>query len=355
MSSTPRFIIHADVDAFYASIEQRDNPELRGRAIAVGGSPDRRGVVMTASYEARRFGVHSAMPSRTARRLCPQLLIVPARFTAYKDASRAIMNVFKRHAGVVEPLSLDEAFLDVGDRVKQMDQAVELAKSIKQEVADATSLTVSLGIGHTKLVAKVASDFEKPDGLTAVPEEKAIEFLAPMPVRRLWGVGPKSEDSLKKAGIERIAQLQQASDHWILENLGPWGLRWRSLALCEDDRAVSVPGKTKQTSREVTFPRDVADRDEIQRTLAEMADGLSASLKETGPARTVHIKIRYRNFRTITRQITPGTSIRTASDIVSGVSALLDGSWDGTPVRLVGLGLSNFIDEPSNQLSLFDV
>lgn len=355
MTADERLIIHADVDAFYASVEQRDRPELRGRALAVGGPPESRGVIMTASYEARRFGVHSAMPSRTARRLCPQLLIVPARFGAYQAASRMIMDIFRRHARLVEPLSLDEAFLDIADRADSIAAAEDLGRLIKEQVLSTTGLTVSLGIGHTKLLAKIASDFEKPDGLTAVPRERALEFLAPLPVRRLWGVGPKSEQAMRQAGLERIGQLQTAQDDWILQHLGPWGLRWRSLARCEDDREVSTPGKTKQMSRETTFARDTADDAEIRRILAEMASSLSRSLNESSPARTVHIKIRYRDFTTITRQITPGQTIRTQEDIAGNVFGLLEKSWNGRPVRLVGIGLSNFVEEPSAQLPLFEL
>ena len=347
-------MIHADVDAFYASVEQRDNPHLRNRPVAVGGSPNSRGVVMTASYEARRFGVRSAMPSRTALELCPQLELVPARFEAYREASEIIMAIFRNNATVVEPLSLDEAFLDVTERASQVRIAALLAESIKLEVREATKLTVSLGVATTKLVAKVASDFEKPDGLTVVLEDEEKSFLAPMPIRRLWGIGPKSEEVLRKRGIERIGQLAIVEDDWIVSHLGPWGFRWRSMARGEDVRQVSTPGAAKQTSREITFERDTTDMEFLCKTIGEMADRLENSLKHTGAARTVHIKLRSYRFRTITRQCRPEGSVRCAEDIARAAVELLDRSWDRKPVRLIGVGLSNFVKEPSGQLQLFE-
>jgi DNA polymerase IV len=352
-SVKPRVIIHADVDAFYASVEQRDHPELCGLAIAVGGSPDRRGVIMTASYEARVFGVRSAMPSRTAVGLCPQLIILPARFDAYQAASRTIMGIFEERASAVEPLSLDEAFLDVSNHVSSFEDATEHARVIKAAVFGATALTISLGVAGTKLVAKVASDFQKPDGLTAVPPEGSREFLAPLPVRRLWGVGPKTEAMLAKAGIERVGQLADADEEWIIRRVGPWALRWRSLARGLDEGEVAPRSETKQISREITFERDTRDGDRLRETLAGMASRLAGSLESTGAARTVHIKIRYADFHTITRQRRAGTLMR-ADEISRHAYELLEAWWDGKPVRLIGLGLSNFVTRPRDQLSLFD-
>ena len=309
---------------------------------------------MTASYEARAFGVRSAMPSRRAVALCPQLELIPARFDAYREASDTIMAIFRKYASVVEPLSLDEAFLDVTESASQVQIAALVAESIKLEVLEATQLTVSLGVATTKLVAKVASDFEKPDGLTVVLENGESAFLAPMPIRRLWGIGPKSEEVLRKSGIERIGELASMDDDWIVSHLGPWGFRWRGMARGEDVRRVSKPGATKQTSREMTFERDTADRDFLCKTIGEMAGRLAESLKHTGPARTVHIKLRSYQFRTITRQYRPETVVRSREDIARVAIDLLDRSWDRKPLRLIGVGLSNFAIEPSNQLQLFE-
>ena len=351
--SPSRVIIHADVDAFYASIEQRDHPELRGKPIAVGGPPDRRGVIMTASYEARKFGVRSAMPSRTAMGLCRQLIIVPAHFATYHDASQTIMAIFRERATEVEPLSLDEAFLDVTDYVSNFQQAEEYAKEIKAAVLAATQLTISLGVAGTKLVAKIASDFDKPDGCTVVPPESARSFLAPLPVRRLWGVGPKTEAVLNGCGIERVEQLANADEAWILQRLGPWAIRWQQLAQGRDLREVAPRADNKQASREITFDRDTRDAAQIRDTIASMASNLQHALDGSGPARTVHIKIRYFDFRTITRQRRT-RSIRTEAEITAVAQELFDRWWDGRAVRLVGVGLSNFIVRPPHQLSLFE-
>lgn len=347
-----RVIIHADVDAFYASVEQRDNPELRGRPLAVGGSPDHRGVVMTASYEARKFGVRSAMPSRTAVRLCPNLVLVPARFDAYHRDSNAIMAIFQQRATRIEPLSLDEAFLDVSEMVTDFDDACERAHAIKTEVLKQTKLTISLGVATTKLVAKIASDFEKPDGLTAVRPEDARTFLAPLPVRRLWGIGPKTEEVLKAAGIGTVGELAGADDSRLLRRLGAWAIRWKLLAQGLDDRAVSTHRDTKQMSREITFDRDTSDGEKLRQTLAHMARGLAAGIEHTGAARTVHIKIRYSDFQTLTRQRQAGVLV-TADDITTHARELLERCWTGQPVRLIGLGLSNFVTTARDQLSLF--
>jgi len=348
-----RIVIHADVDAFYASVEQRDNPDLRGKPVAVGGDPNRRGVVMTASYEARQFGVRSAMPSRTAVGLCPQLILVPARFDAYSQASRIIMDILRDHATTVEPLSLDEAFLDVTDSVPSIAEARVQALRIKELVRQQTKLTISLGVAGSKLVAKIASDFEKPDGLTIVPKETAREFLAPLPVRRLWGVGPKTEEVLRAAGIETAGQLADADEDWILSRLGPWAIRWRLLAQGVDVRSVAPAREYKQSSREITFNRDTRDREVLSRTIHDMAGHLASPLPSTGAAQCVHLKIRYSDFRTVTRQRRTNALLR-AEDVAAHALELLDQWWDGKPVRLIGVGLSHFVIRPRNQLSLFD-
>lgn len=308
---------------------------------------------MTASYEARGFGVHSAMPSRTAVGLCRDLVIVPARFDAYHEASRSIMGIFEQNACVVEPLSLDEAFLDVSDRVRSVEQAASLGRTIKAAVRDMTQLTISLGIAGSKLVAKIASDYVKPDGLTIVKRSEVREFLAPLPVRKLWGVGPKTEAVLRREGIERVGQLANASDEWLLQHLGPWSVQWRALARGEDSRRVSTRARSKQISRELTFDRDTADEARLRECLASMVARLVESLRETGPARTVHIKLRYSDFRTITRQRRALASANTGQDITFHAWDLLDASWDRRPVRLIGVGLSNFVESAEDQLSLF--
>ena len=310
-------------------------------------------MIMTASYEARKFGVHSAMPSRTALGLCRNLTIVPARFDAYQAASKTIMAIFANGAASVEPLSLDEAFLDVSDRVESVPDGRGHAAAMKREIRDATELTVSFGVAPTKLVAKIASDFEKPDGLTVVAESDVPAFLSPLPIRKMWGVGPKTETILNGVGIERIGQLAEAEDDWLIRVLGPWSLRWRLLARGEDVRPVQSSQKSRQISREMTFDRDTKDPEFVKRTIAEMATGLVKSLQSTGPARTVHIKVRFANFETITRQRRAASSMLEAGEVTNHACALLDACWSGMPIRLIGVGLSNFIERPSDQLSLF--
>lgn len=345
-------IIHADVDAFYASIEQRDDRLLRNRPIAVGGRPERRGVIMTASYEARRFGVHSAMPSRTAMQLCPELTIVPARFAAYQAASSAIMQIFEARASIVEPLSLDEAYLDLSGRAASFTEAEGQARKIKEDVLVATGLTVSLGIASTKLVAKVASDFRKPDGLTVVAPSQARAFLAPLPLRRLWGIGPKTEARFRGVGIELAGQLADADEDWVVQRLGPWALGWQLLARAQDSRVVAPRGPAKRISREVTFERDTTDGALLRATIFEMAAGLADAMTNER-ARTVHIKIRRSDFRTLTRQERTTSSVGNREEIRAAAIRLLEGAWDGKPIRLVGIGVSNFVVRSHNQLSLF--
>jgi DNA polymerase-4 len=344
--------MHADVDAFYASVEQRDNPALRGIPVAVGGDPNRRGVIMTASYEARQFGVHSAMPSMTAVRLCPQLILVPPRFDAYTQASRTIMEILRVHATTVEPMSLDEAFMDVTGVVADFDVARTHATRIKELVREHTKLSISLGVAGSKLVAKIASDYEKPDGLTVVPTPEARAFLAPLTVRKLWGIGPKTEQVLRGVGIETAGQLAEADEDWLLGRLGAWALRWRLLAQGVDVRLISTGREYKQSSREITFDRDTRDRDVICRTINNMAGNLASSLASTGAAGCVHIKIRYSDFRTITRQRRT-KSLLEAEQVAHQAIELFDQWWDGRPVRLVGIGLSRFVHHPKDQLSLF--
>jgi DNA polymerase-4 len=344
-------IIHADMDAFYASIEQRDNPALRGKPIAVGGDPNRRGVVMTASYEARTYGVRSAMPSRTAVGLCRDLILVPPRFQAYTDASRQIMAIFSEHAQAVEPMSLDEAFLDVSDRAPTVPAARELALEIKHKVRDATRLTVSFGVAGTKLVAKIASDFHKPDGLTCVEEANMTAFLAPLPIRKIWGIGPKSEERLVRSGFRTIGELAAADDDAVLGLLGPGGFGWRSMARGEDPRRVAPRDRNRQISREITFDRDTDDLARISSVLTGMAESIARSIGGSGVPRTVHIKLRYADFRTITRQVTCG-SVTTPGQITQHALALVDQHWDRRKIRLIGVGVSGFPEH--GQLSLFE-
>jgi DNA polymerase-4 len=346
-----RTIMHVDLDAFYSSIEQRDNPELRGKPVVVGGDPDRRGVVMTASYEARRFGIHSAMASKTAMRLCPHAILVHPRFDAYARASSQLRQMFLALTPLVEPISFDEAFLDASSNLYSLERATEAARRLKHRIRDELSLTASIGIARNKLVAKVASDREKPDGLTVVLPGDEGKFLAPLHVRRLFGVGPRTEQRLQDAGIERVAQLAEADPTWLMGRFGPVGLEWQRMAQGIDDRPVLAHRELKQSSRERTFPRDIANREELKLVLDEIAAETASSLNELPPARTVTLKLRYSDLGIVTRRRTPGT-VLTAGTLAGIAQELLDAHWDGRPLRLMGLGISNFITAPEGQLPL---
>ena len=252
---------------FRSSIEQHDNPELRGKPVLVGGSPTARGVVAAASYEARKFGCRSAMPMRTAVRLCPQAIVAPPRFTRYRAVSHQVMAIFHRVTPIVEPLSLDEAFLDVTQRVESGRSPAQIARWIKEEVRRETGLTVSCGVAAGKAVAKIACGLAKPDGLTVVPPGAERAFLAPLPVRDLWGVGPRTAERLESAGIATIGQLADQPLPWLIERFGVRGEWFHRLALGQDDTPVATEHEIKSISSEMTFAQDTRDRAELEQTV----------------------------------------------------------------------------------------
>jgi len=348
-----RTIMHVDLDAFYSSIEQRDHPELRGKPVVVGGDPDARGVVATASYEARRFGIHSAMPCRTARRLCPEAIFLRPRFQVYHDVSRQLHDMFLGLTPLIEPIALDEAFLDISSLVQSQHEVEGVARGLKQRIQDVTSLTASIGIASNKLIAKVASERQKPDGLTIIPHGQEREFLAPLPVRRLFGIGPRTEERLLAAGIRSVSQLAEADPGWLVARFGQGGLEWQRLAQGIDDRPVEPRSEPKQVSRERTFPRDISGREELRGILEGLIADLVPALQAAPPARTFILKLRYADLTIVTRRHTPGTVV-TAQVLGARVFQLFEESWDGRPLRLIGLGISNFIPAPSGQLPLFD-
>ncbi len=366
-----RHIIHADMDAFYASVEQHDRPELRGKAVLVGGSPKARGVVAAASYEARECGCRSAMPMRTAVRLCPNAAVVSPRFPRYREVSRQVMTIFRSVTPLVEPLSLDEAFLDVTHLVREGPtlegmgpspsaegpSAEGIARWIKTRVREETGLTVSCGVATSKSVAKIASGMNKPDGLTVVAPGGERDFLAPLPVRDLWGVGPKTAERLSKAGVTTIAELAERPVPWLVRRFGVRGEWFQRLALGEDDRPVEVNHETKSISSEVTFAKDVSDQEELGASVKEQARSVAKRLRGASlRARTVQIKLRLADFTTFTRQRTLPTATDTAEVIAAAALELLAAeSGGGRRFRLVGTGASNLIElERAAQLSLFE-
>ncbi len=358
MSTPPSFrtILHLDMDAFYAAIEQRDRPELRGKPVIVGADPKRgrgRGVVATASYEARRFGVGSAMPISAAYRLCPKGVYLGVDMAKYLDVSRQVMAVLRRFTSVVEPLSIDEAFLDVTQSRRAFGTGEEIGRKLKTEIHAATELTASVGVAAAKLVAKIASDLRKPDGLVVVPPGTEAAFLAPLPVRRLWGVGPKMAEQLAKLGVQTIGELAALPEGTFERRLGTHGHDLQQLARGIDDRPVaSDAGEARSLGQEHTYDQDTADRATLRQTLMRLADGVGARLRGHGlKGRTITLKYRDETFRTLTRAESLATPTD-SSDVLFAVTWRLFGAVHGSRrVRLLGIYASGF---ETAQLGLFD-
>ncbi len=343
----PRTIIHADLDAFFASVEQLDNPELRGKPVVVGGSTEHRGVVAAASYEARRFGVRSAMPMSRAMRLCPNAIRVPPHFDRYGELSRQVMAIFRALTPLVEPLSFDEAFLDVSAAAPDAASAARIARDLKRDVKEATGLTVSIGMGASKSVAKIASDMDKPDGLVIVPPGGEAAFLAPLPARALWGVGPKTEAALTRLAIRTVGDLARLDDAAAERLLGSRGLYMRDLARGIDDAPVVTHHERKSVGAETTFAQDLPDGPELRDALREIAAQVAHRLQQGAvKAYTVAIKLRYSDFKTITRQSSLTTPIDAAGEIAAVAGRLL--SAVATPndrFRLLGVHCSKLTAE----------
>src|SRR6266699_3634344 len=341
----PRFILHIDLDAFYASIEQRDRPELRGKPVIVGGSPDRRGVVSTASYEARRFGVHSAMPSRTAQRLCPEAIFLPARFEVYRAVSGQVMAIFQSHTALVEPLSLDEAYLDVTAAVHHLEEAAQLAREIKQQIRSTTDLTASAGVSYCKFLAKLASDAHKPDGLTVISPEQAPAFLDTLSIDKFFGVGKVTAGKLRKLGIENGVDLKRLDEGRLRALLGKHGSQLYRFVRCEDDRPVEPTRERKSVGKEVTLERDIRNRSEMERILETLALQVERRLAELGIAgRTLTLKVRWSTFELVIRASSREQGFQSAQEMLPVLRTLLSGLVDGKrAVRLLGVIVSGLL------------
>jgi DNA polymerase IV len=342
------------MDAFYAAVEERDRKELRGKPVIIGADPKGgagRGVVSTANYAARKFGVGSAMPISTAYRLCPQGVFIPPDMAKYSEVSKQIRTIFEAFTDLVEPISVDEAFLDVTASVRLFGDGETIARSIKARIREETQLTASVGVASAKLIAKIASDLKKPDGLVVVPPGTERAFLAPLPVRRLWGVGPKMEERLAKLGIHTVGQLADAN---MTKLLGTHGLDLQRLARGEDDRpVVSDSGPARSVSVEHTFDVDEGNPRALRKALLRLADELSRRLRaESLAGRTVTLKYRDETFRTTTHARSGKTPTHVASELFETASALFDEVHGSLKVRLLGIGVSGF-SEPV-QKSLFE-
>lgn len=354
MSEQQRKIIHIDMDAFYASVEQRDNPALRRRPIAVGGS-GRRGVVMTASYEARRFGVHSAMPSIRAARLCPDLVFVRPRFDAYKEASKAIREIFRLYTDLVEPLSLDEAFLDVTEPLRGPASATLIAREIKMMIKEQTHLTASAGVAPNKFLAKIASDVEKPDGLFVITPSQVDKFLADLPIERFFGVGPATAKRFQSLGVHTGADLRSKSREELIRVFGKPGNWYYRIARGIDTRPVSSQGQRKSLSAERTFSEDLATIEDMLGRIGDISAEVARRLERSGfCGRTVVVKIKYHDFVCVTRSMTLRNEIHQAVHIEKVARELLLASAPERPVRLLGVGISKLqrLDFEPSQLAL---
>ncbi len=349
----PRAILHLDLDAFYASVEQLDDPALRGRPVIVGGRSNR-GVVCAASYEARAFGVRSAMPMVRARRLCPDGVIIAPRFPRYEELSGCVFSIYRRYTPLVEPLSLDEAFLDVTESQALHGSGLDVARRIKSEVRTETGLTVSAGVADVKLAAKIASDLGKPDGLVEIPAGTTRAFLAPLPVARLWGVGKVTEAALARARIHTIGQLAAAPEVQLAAALGATHAReLRALARGEDPREVIADEPAKSVGAEETFERDLRGAEALLPHLREQAERVARRLREAGRrARTITLKVKYADFTLVTRRTTLASATDDGLAVFEAAREQLERVDLARPVRLCGIGASGF-DAGAEQLALF--
>ncbi len=349
-----RAILHLDLDAFYASVEQLDNPSLRGKPVIVGG-PSKRGVVCAASYEARRFGVRSAMPTAHAQRLCPEGVFLVPRFDRYGQLSEQVFGLYRRYTPLVEPLSLDEAFLDVTESRALHGTGREIAAAIKRAVKGETGLTVSAGVAECKMAAKIASDLGKPDGLVEVPQGKVAEFLAPLPVGRLWGVGKVTEAALRKLGIGSVGELARFPEAVLAERFGSHGRQMRELALGNDPRPVVPDEESKSIGAEDTFEEDLAGEEALLPHLLGQSGRVARRLRAAGKrGRTVTLKLKYADFTLVTRRCTLAAPTDDASVIFEAVKEDLRRAELSHRVRLTGVSVSGFGSGEERQLDLFD-
>jgi DNA polymerase-4 len=351
----PRRIAHVDMDAFYASVEIRDDPTLAGKPVVVGGAADQRGVVAAASYEARKFGVHSAMPMARALRLCPDLIRLPGDPAKYAQVSRRVFEILESFSPAVETISLDEGFLDVTGTEDHFGPPAELARRIKDTIREAVSLTASVGVAPSKFVAKLASDHGKPDGLVVVEPEGVLAFLHPLPIERLWGVGAKTAPRLHALGIKTIGDLAARDAVWARTQLGEHGLVLRELALGKDDRPVVPDTAYKSISSEMTFATDLDDRARLLGLVADQARTVAARMRREGLlARTVQLKMRDDTFATRTRRRTLGAPTDDGDVLYHAARVLLEADPLERPLRLIGVGVSGLSEASAQTLSLFD-
>jgi len=352
-----RKIIHVDMDMFYAAVEILERPELRNQPVVVGGSPKSRSVVTTANYVARKYGIHSAMSCAEAYRRCPQTVFIKPNFPKYRKYSEIIRSIFLKHTELVEPLSLDEAYLDVTINKSGEPSATRVARQIKNEIFEQTGLTASAGVAPNMFVAKIASDFKKPDGLTVVPPEKVLEFIRPLPVRKIPGIGPVTDAHMERLGIRTVADLATKTLEWLQEHFRSFGGYLWEIAQGIDERPVTPTWERKSLGAEETFERDLMDVREIEAYLRECARNVFLQLTKDGKqARTVTLKIKYHDFRCITRRQTLNEFVSSPDQLFEVARDLLSRTEAGrVKIRLAGISLSTFSQQskPAEEQSLF--
>jgi len=353
-SERHRAIVHLDLDAFYAAVEMLENPELADKPILVGGRPETRGVVATASYAARAYGIHSAMPMYRAVRLCPDAIVLSPRFDLYRAYSRRVMTILYDASPLLERVSIDEAYLDVTAQVSEWQEAVEIARRLQERVQAEVGLSASLGVATNKLVAKVASDHDKPAGLTVVHPGEEATFLAPLPVQVLWGIGPVTAEKLDRMGVTTVGDLAGISQELLLARFGDYGRAMAERARGIDRRLVVTANERKSVSREMTFSRDLREMKVLKKHLWHLSQGVARRLERAGVvAGTIAIKLRYDNFETLSRQMSLDVPADDAVRVYRAALVLLDQTWErDRAVRLLGVG-ADHLTLPTGQLPLF--
>lgn len=354
MAEGPRSIVHLDLDAFYASVEVLEDPSLEGKPVVVGGSPEGRGVISSASYPARRYGIRSAMPTARALALCPSVIVVRPRHRLYSEYSRRVMEILRLASPLIEQLSIDEAFLDLGSQVGQWDDSVDLARQLQMDVLNSVGLSSSLGVATNKLVAKVASDRDKPGGLTVVRPGDEAAFLAPLSVRVLWGIGAVTARKLAEMQITMVGQLAGSDEALLRERFGRHGPAMVRHARGVDSRPVRTGHSPRSVSQERTFHRDLADFAELESRLLQLSEGVSRRLQKMSlAATTIAVKLRYSDFSTFSRQMSLSVPTNDAKVLYQAALALFGRAWDGRrPVRLLGIA-ARHLTPSSGQLALW--
>ena len=350
-------ILHVDMDAFYASVEELDDPGLVGKPVVVGGTPDGRGVVAAANYTARRYGIHSAMPAARARRLCPHAVFIRSRMDRYVEVSRELRDIFARYTPLLEPLSLDEAFLDVTSSLRLFGDGQAIARRIKEEIRDELGLVASVGVAPNKFLAKLASDLDKPDGLVVVPTDAIEAFLEPLPVSRLWGVGKVSNRDLAEMGVYTIGDLRRLPEELLVSRFAKSAAHWARLARGIDDRRVVPDRDAKSISHETTFATDIGDAEVLRSWLLELTEQVATRLRRQGlRGKTVLIKVRYADFHTVTRSESLDAPSNVTRELYVTAARLLQAQLARSPrpVRLLGMGASGITSEELEQGQLFE-